>query len=169
MKAIIIYYSKNEKTKIVAETLSEKLNTDIIRIEDNKDRNGFKNKLVSSFDALRENKTEISPKRVDLTEYDTVYFGTPVWSGKPSPAIITIIDRCDLKAKDVVIFATMGSSGGTATLDRLEEKIKARGGRVIERFTLKTKEKSETKLIQDSEVIAKLLDLSLYQDTNIID
>ncbi|MGN0092891.1 MAG: flavodoxin family protein [Methanobrevibacter sp.] len=163
MKTLIIYYSDSEKTKIVAETLSVKLDGDLIQIEDKKNRSGFKNRLTSSIDALRENKTEISPKRVDVSDYDVIYFGTPVWSGKPSPAIITIIDRCDLRGKDVVLFATMTSSGAKASLDRMEEKVKARGGRVIERFSLKTKDKSDNKLRKDSEVCAKLLDLSIYQ------
>ncbi len=163
MKTLIIYYSDSEKTKIVAETLSVKLDGDLIQIEDKKNRSGFKNRLTSSIDALRENKTEISPKRVDVSDYDVIYFGTPVWSGKPSPAIITIIDRCDLRGKDVVLFATMTSSGAKASLDRMEEKVKARGGRVIERFCLKTKGKSDNKLRKDSEVCAKLLDLSIYQ------
>lgn len=163
MKTLIIYYSESGKTKIVAETLSVKLNGDLIQIEDKKNRKGFKNKMTASLDAMRENKTEISPRRVDVSDYDIIYFGTPVWASKPSPAIITIIDRCDLRAKDVVIFATMNATGAKASLDRMEEKIKARGGRVIERFSLKTKGKSEDKLIKDSEICAKLLDLSIYQ------
>ena len=163
MKTLIIYYSESGKTKIVAETLSVKLNGDLIQIEDKKNRRGFKNKMTASLDAMRENKTEISPRRVDVSDYDIIYFGTPVWASKPSPAIITIIDRCDLRAKDVVIFATMNATGARASLDRMEEKIKARGGRVIERFSLKTKGKSDDKLIKDSEICAKLLDLSIYQ------
>ena len=70
MKTLIIYYSDSEKTKIVAETLSVKLDGDLIQIEDKKNRSGFKNRLTSSIDALRENKTEISPKRVDVSDYD---------------------------------------------------------------------------------------------------
>lgn len=162
MKALIIYYSQDNSTRIVAETLSNKLNTDIIEIKDKKPRKGFKNILTSNFDAIREVKTEISPLRVDVSSYDVVYFGTPVWSKKPSPAIITIIDRCDLRGKDVVIFVTMSKSGGTATLDRMEEKVKARGGRVIERFSIKTKGKSDSYLKKYSEAYAKILDLSLY-------
>ncbi|OWT32771.1 flavodoxin [Methanobrevibacter sp. 87.7] len=162
MKALIIYYSQDDSTRIVAETLSNKLNTDIVEIKDKKPRKGFKNRLTSSFDAIREVKTEIIPNNVDVSNYDVIYFGTPVWSKKPSPAIITIIDKCDLRGKDIVIFATMSKSGGTATLDRMEEKIKARGGRVIERFTIKTKGKSKSYLKKYSEAYAKMLDLSLY-------
>lgn len=162
MKTIIIYYSDSGTTRIVANTLSRKLKTDIIEIKDKKERKGFKNTLTSSFDAYREIKTDIEPLRVNLEEYDTVYFGTPTWAGHPTPAIITIIDRCDLRGKDVILFATMSKSGGESTIRRMDEKITARGGRVIESFTLKTKNKTELKIESDSEIIAELLDLNLY-------
>ncbi|WP_295722042.1 flavodoxin [uncultured Methanobrevibacter sp.] len=161
MKSIIIYYSNNGKTKIVAETLAKKLNTDIIGIEDKKERHGLRNKLKSSFDALTEKKTEISPNKIDLTEYNTVYFGTPVWYGKPTPAIMSIIDKSNLKDKNVVLFATMKGASAISTLKKMEEKIEPRGGRVIEKFSIKTKRKSKEKIIRDSEVISKILDLSI--------
>ena len=53
--------------------------------------------------------------------------------------VLILIDRCDLRAKDVVLFATMNSSGGAASVERMAEKVKLRGARVIETFTLKTK------------------------------
>ena len=141
MKTLIIYYSQTKKTATVAETLALELGADSIEIVDNKPRSGFKNRLTSSFDAVREIKTDITPMRVDVSDYDIVYFGTPVWAGKPTPAILTIIDRCDLRAKDVVLFATMNSSGGAASVERMEKKEKLRGEGVSKTFTLKQKEK----------------------------
>lgn len=164
MKTIIIYYSQNRNTKIVAETLSKELCTDIVRIYDKKKRNSFKNKITASIDAFRENKTEIRPSNINLEEYGMIYFGTPTWAGKPVPAMITIIDRCNLKGKDVVVFATMNGSGGQTALNRMEEKIQARGGRVVESFTIRTKDKSPLQIQEDSESIAKLLDLSLFSN-----
>jgi flavodoxin len=38
MKTLIIYYSKSENTKIVAETLAHELSSDIIRVKDIKKR-----------------------------------------------------------------------------------------------------------------------------------
>ena len=86
----------------------------------------LKNKLTSCIDSIKETKTEIAPSKVDLTEYDSIYIGTPTWAGKPTPAIITLIDRCDLKGKkDLYLFATMTGRGGQATVDRMAEKVKS--------------------------------------------
>jgi flavodoxin len=138
MKTIVLYYSRTRKTAKVAKTLAEEIGADSVEIIDLKDRMGAIKYLTSAIDALREKKTKIKPDELDLTEYDLVYIGTPTWGGKPAPAIITMIDRCDLKDKNVILFSTMGNSGGENAINRMKEKIEARGGRTINSFTLKT-------------------------------
>jgi flavodoxin len=162
MAKIIVYYSNGGTTDLVAKTLGKNLNADLVRIHDLKNRDGFKNRIFASINAFRETKTEIIPARVDLNGYDTVYFGTPTWAGNPTPAILTIIDRCDLRGKDVILFATMDANRGNANIERLEEKVKLRGARVIESFTLATKDKSPEKLISDTEAIIEKKDLKMY-------
>ena len=162
MKRIIVYYSNGGTTDLVAKTLAKNLNADLARIHDLKNRNGLKNRLFASINAFRETKTDIIPAKVDLRGYDTVYFGTPTWNGNPTPAILTIIDRCDLRAKDVILFATMDANRGDSNVSRLEEKVTLRGARVIESFTLATKNKSPEKLVRDTEAIIEMKDLKMY-------
>ena len=162
MKKLIIFYSQGGTTELVARTLAKKLRADLLKIHDLKNREGFKNKLLSSINAYRETKTDIVPASVDLTPYDTIYFGTPTWSGNPTPAILTIIDRCNLRGKDVILFATMDTNRGESNIKRLEEKVKMRGARVIESFTISTKGKSPEKLEHDTEVIIEMKDLRMY-------
>ena len=162
MKRIIVYYSNGGTTDLVAKTLAKNLNADLARIHDLKNRNGLKNRLFASINAFIETKTDLIPAKVDLRGYDTVYFGTPTWNGNPTPAILTIIDRCDLRAKDVVLFATMDANRGDSNVSRLEEKVTLRGARVIESFTLATKNKSPEKLVRDTEAIIEMKDLKMY-------
>lgn len=164
MRSLIIYYSLSKNTKLVAYTLSEILDIDDVEIKDLKERTGFKNMLSSSWDAMRERKTEIDPMRVDISNYDLIYFGTPVWASKPVPAIITIIDRCDLRGKDVIPFATMSSGGGDSAIKRMTDKIKARGGRVIESFAIKTKNKTDDEIINETKKVVEALDLKMYSE-----
>ena len=123
MKTIIIYYSQTESTRKVAETLALSLKADICEVKDLKERDGLKNRFGSLVDAFRENKTEIYPPVLNLEEYGTVYFGTPTWANNAAPAIITMIDRCDLFGKDVVLFATMSNSGGDSAIEKMEKKV----------------------------------------------
>lgn len=162
MNRIILYYSDGGKTKVIAETLALSLRCDICQIKDLKKRDGITSLFSSTIDAFRENKTEIYPPNLDLEEYDTVYIGTPTWANNPTPAIITLIDRCDLRGKDVVLFTTSASSNGENALEKMEMKIRARGARVVQQFNLKTKDKSASKLQKDTERLIKTLDLELY-------
>lgn len=162
MAKLIIYYSQGGTTDLVARTIAKNIHADLIRIHDLKNREGIKNRLFSTINAFRETKTDIVPANIDLKGYDTIYFGTPTWSGNPTPAILTIIDRCDLRAKDVVLFATMDNNRGDSNIERLERKVKLRGARVIESFTITTKNKSPEKLVSDTEAIIEMKDLKMY-------
>lgn len=162
MKTLIIYYSQNGSTEVVARTLAKELKTDILEIKDLKQRSSLTNKITSCFDALKEKKTKISPNEVDLSQYSTIYIGTPTWAGKPTPAIVTLIDKSNLRNKDVILFATMTNRGGQATVDRMAEKVKARGARVIENFTLNTKDKDDETLVNDTQTVIEILDLKMY-------
>ena len=162
MATLIIYYSQGGTTELVAKTLAKNLRANMVRIHDLKNREGFKNKLFASINAFRESKTDIVPAKVDISEFDTIIFGTPTWAGNPTPAILTIIDRCNLTGKDVMLFATMDSNRGDTNIERLEEKVKMRGGRVIESFTIATKNKSREKLVTDTEAIIEIKDLKMY-------
>ena len=162
MERIILYYSEGGKTKVVAETLALNLRCDLCQIRDMKKRDGIRNRLSSTIDAFRESKTEIYPPTLDLEEYDTIYIGTPTWANNPTPAIITLIDSYDLRGKDIVLFTTGSASDGEAALEKMEIKVRARGARVVQQFSLKTKDKSAKQLQKDTDRLFKLLDLELY-------
>ncbi|MBO7693059.1 MAG: flavodoxin, partial [Methanobrevibacter sp.] len=110
----------------------------------------------------RESKIEIYPPTLDLEEYDTIYIGTPTWANNPTPAIITLIDRCDLRGKDIVLFTTTNTSDGESALEKMEMKVRARGARVVQQFSVKTKDKSLDQLQKDTDRLFMTLDLALY-------
>ena len=158
MKTVIFYYSRTRKTAKVAKTIAEEIKADSIEIIDLKDRMGAINYLSSIIDALRENKTSIKPNEFDLSEYSLVYIGSPTWAAKPAPAILTMIDMCDLKDKDVILFTTMGSSGNEKVIERMKEKIEARGGRMVNSFAVKTGGKEIDDIHTDTKRILEELD-----------
>ena len=159
MKTVIFYYSRTRKTAKVAKTIAEEIKADSIEIIDLKDRMGAINYLSSIIDALRENKTSIKPNEFDLSGYGLVYIGSPTWAAKPAPAILTMIDMCDLKDKDVILFTTMGSSGNEKVIERMKEKIEARGGRMVNSFAVKTGGREIEDINADTKRILEELDL----------
>lgn len=162
MKTVVLYYSRSRKTASVAETIAQELSADIVEIKDLKDRSSFFNYLNASIDALRENKTRISPENIDLSEYGLIYIGSPTWAGKPAPAILSLIDNCDFQGKDVILFTTMGSQGGSTVIKRMQEKIKARGSRMVNFLIIKTGGKEINEIKEDTRKKIEELDLKIY-------
>ena len=162
MKTIILYYSRTNKTASVANTLAKEISADIVEIQDLKKRSGPLNYINASMDAMRENKTTIKPPTVDLSDYGLVYVGTPVWAGKPAPAIITLIDKCNFQGKDVILFATLGGSGGKNTILRMKEKVEVRGGRMITSFLIKTAGKKMYEIEDEMKKTVEEMDLKIY-------
>ncbi len=153
MKTIILYYSRTRKTSLVAKTIAGEIDADLTEIIDLKDRMGAVRYLTSAFDAFRESKTNIKPDNIDLNEYSLIYIGTPTWASKPAPAIISIIDKSIFKDKDVILFSTMGNSGGTKVVERMKEKVEARGGKIIGSFNIKTGGKDNNDIINETKKI----------------
>ncbi len=163
MKTLVLYYSRTGKTAETAKTLAIKLGSDLIEVTDSKSRNSPLGYISASMDAFRENKTKTSPSSVDLSSYGLIYIGSPVWAGKPSPAIISIIDKCNFQNKDVILFVTFGGSGGKKTIERMREKIEMRGGRMINSFSIKTAGKSTHEISKETKKLIEEMDLKIYE------
>lgn len=96
----------------------------------------------------------ILPDSIDLSGSDLVVIGTPVWGGKPVPAIqkaLAVLTGC--KGKKAVIFATCGEKSGT-TLQILEKELAAKGMIIVGQFSLNKKAIEEGTLV--AALIAKV-------------
>lgn len=159
---VLVIYSSNNKTRIISEFIATRINADRVEIKDLKRKNGFFNNIKSNFNAIRLNKTEIDPETVDLEKYELILLGTPSTLGNPSPAILTLIDNCNFKNKDVIIYTTTNSKQGTGVLNELKKRIENRGGRIINSFIVRVNDKSEEELIRNTLKVIYELDLEIY-------
>ena len=55
----------------------------------------------------------------DMTPYDTVFLGYPIWFGQAPRILSTFLNSCDLSGKTVVPFCTSGSSGVGSSAESL--------------------------------------------------
>ena len=80
-------------------------------------------------------------ERLDVSEYDIVFIGYPVWWNQAPRLINTFIESHDLKGKTVIPFATSGGStiaGSAATLKRTYPALEWKEGRLLNRADEKT-------------------------------
>jgi flavorubredoxin len=72
----------------------------------------------------------IDPYSIDVSPYDLIVIGTPVWAWKPTPVINTAIRALQgCEGKPAVIFATCGSGAGD-TLAAMRTMLEEQGVRV---------------------------------------
>lgn len=96
----------------------------------------------------------VMPDTIDLSGSDLVVIGTPVWGGKPVPAIRKVITTCrGCQGKQVIIFATCGEKPGS-TLEVLAKDLAAKGMIIAGQFALTKKEIDEGTLV--AALIAKV-------------
>ena len=100
-RKIIIYFTYTGNTKKIAEKIKEKLNCDILEIKTvipySKDYDTVVNDEQNSESS--NHLPEIQNLNIDLSNYDEIILGTPVWWYRPVPAIRTFLTQNDLSGK----------------------------------------------------------------------
>ena len=126
-KILVTYYSQTSNTKAVAEEIAKKLGADIEEIVAVNPYDGDFNATIER--GLKELEQgilpEIKPIAADISKYDVVFIGFPVWFGTYAPPISTFLENVDLSGKKIVPFCTFGSGGlesSTADLAKAEPK-----------------------------------------------
>ena len=81
MKTLVVYYSYSGNTKNIAAHIAKELSADMAVIETVTPYEGDYNAVVDQGqDEIRNGyKPPIKPINVDLSQYDTIILGTPVW------------------------------------------------------------------------------------------
>lgn len=111
MKALVVYYSRTNNTRDIAQDIAQKMSCDIEEIHDTQKRSGIIGWLKSGYQANKGKLTKLEPIEKDPADYDLVIIGTPIWAGFPSVPIRTYLVENKDKFKKVAFFCTYGSSG----------------------------------------------------------
>lgn len=158
MKNAIIYYSYSGNTKkvagILAELLSQKGQVQQIELIAQGESKSFLGQCHRAFHHLR---AKINPVQVDLSDYDLVCFGSPVWAFAPTPAMNTYLDLCTgLEGKQVILFTTYGSgTGNQRCLKYMQNLLSKKGARSSDNFSIQ-----QLKIKDREFVIAKIKEIT---------
>lgn len=137
MKSLVVYYSYSGNTKKVAKVLVEALRA---RGESGELELSAPDEAKTFFGqcrrAFRHKRAEISPAELDLSKYDLICFGTPVWAFGPAPAMNAYLDKCSgVQGKEVLLFNTYGSgTGRKRCLDYMQKILSGKGAKGFRRF-----------------------------------
>jgi flavodoxin len=117
MKAIIVYYTFTGHTQRAARLLESLLSCDHEEIELIVPYSGSDEEINAITQKQTENKEtpEINKLTKDLSNYDTVILGTPVWWLDIPPAVRSFLNENHLSAKRVFAFITNGGNVGDSS------------------------------------------------------
>jgi len=79
-KTLVVFYSRSGTTRRIAQALSEALKCDLEEITESRPRTGFLGYMRSLLEARRKLPSIITPRKHDVSSYDLVVIGTPVWA-----------------------------------------------------------------------------------------
>lgn len=125
-KKLVAYFSATGKTAKVAEKLAAGIDADLYEIKPEvkytkADLNWMNKKSRSSVEM---NDKSIRPTivtgDVDVSGYDTIYLGFPIWWYVAPTLINTFLEAYDFTGKKIALFATSGSSGFVNTMAELQ-------------------------------------------------
>ena len=128
-KSLVTYFSASGVTKKVAQKLAEAARADLFEIKPevpytSADLNWMDKKSRSSVEMNDKSfRPAIAEKCGNMSEYDVVYVGFPIWWYVAPTIINTFLESYDFSGKTIVLFATSGGSGFGKTVSELKGSV----------------------------------------------
>ena len=135
-KTLVAYFSASGTTASAAKKVATAAKADIFEIEPavkytNADLNWMDKNSRSSVEMNdKSSRPAIVKKELDLSKYDTVLVGFPIWWYVAPTIINTFLESYDFSGKKIVLFATSGGSGFGNAVNGL--KSSAPGATIVE-------------------------------------
>ncbi|WP_214020517.1 metalloregulator ArsR/SmtB family transcription factor [Methanoculleus sp.] len=156
LNACVVFYSYTGVTRGVAGQLRNACGCDLVEVKTVTEYSAFTAYTTGVLHSRRGVGDPILPEEIDVSQYDLLVIGTPVWAWKPAPAInsaVRALKGCE--GKRAVIFVTCSGQPGEA-LPLLEAALAARGVEVVAAVTL-TKEEMATRKAEN-DLIERIVD-----------
>ena len=152
-KILVAYFSATGTTGVAATGLAKAIGADIYEIvpevpytnEDLDWRNEQSRSSVEMKDKKNSRPALGGAPVEDIQQYDKIFVAYPIWWYTSPVVINTFLESYDLAGKEIVLFATSGSTGLGSSVEDLEES--APGARIVEGAILNGV-KSEAELME---------------------
>lgn len=124
-KILVAYFSPTGTTKRAAQDIAKALEADLYEIRPETpyisgDLNWMDKHSRSTVEMNDPaSRPAMAGELPDMSGYDTVFLGFPIWWYVEPKIVDTFLESCDLSGKRVIPFATSGGSG----IDRAEQSL----------------------------------------------
>jgi flavodoxin len=136
-RTAVVYFSRSGNTALASRHVAKRLDAQVFRLEAPDYQLGLGGLANAVKDAnTRRSQPEvlpdITPCTIDLTPFDTVWLGSPVWFYSPAPPIWAFVEHNRFDGQHVVLFNTFNSHIGEDYIAKFKAKVMARGAKSFE-------------------------------------
>jgi flavodoxin len=114
MKKLVIFYSLEGNTKLIAKSIADSISADILELIPKKDISptGFMRFVWGGKAAMMKESPELKSFDISPENYDLLILGTPVWAFTYSPPFNTFFKQFNIKNKKIAMFCCHGGGKG---------------------------------------------------------
>ena len=125
MNRVVIYYSLSGNTKDAAKTVKTQLDADIIELKTVKklSQNDFKKFMLGGMRATFGMCAKLEKIEIDLSKYDEIILGTPIWAGRCVPAINTLLKEKKIADKVFAVFTVSDGGDNDKCIANLKKRL----------------------------------------------
>lgn len=125
MNTLVVFYSLEGSTKIVADILAEELDADYIELKPDKEipKGGLTKFIWGGKSVMFHEKPKLLNDIPDIDKYDTIFIGTPIWASSYAPPIASFINSVSIKDKKIALFACHLGGGTQKCFDKLTTEL----------------------------------------------
>ena len=137
MKSVVLYYTFGGSTKLEAEKIAVEQEAPVYRVREKRNRSLIGSFIPGGMQAMKRKRSKILPPNVDLSAFDRIYLGAPVWAASPAPAFNSMVDLLPA-GKEVEVFLCSGGNDPRPSDEVTKQMIEAKGCKVTKITTIPT-------------------------------
>lgn len=128
MKTLVVYFSQTGKTKAAAERIAQLSGADLVEIKTYRSYQMSYRKTVftSLKEILLKERPELDMEIPDISAYDRILIGSPIWCGTVPNAVFSFLDKVNLSGKKTAIFTTSGATESQKSAIKIKKKYPAK-------------------------------------------
>ncbi|MBU8932498.1 MAG: hypothetical protein KOO62_00685 [candidate division Zixibacteria bacterium] len=136
-QVLVLCYSRNGNTEAMAKEIAKYHDADLKFIEAESYSRDFTGWYNAFIDASNETETIINPETIDMSSYDLIFLGSPIWLFRPAPPIWTFVRNNDFTNNKVILFNTFNSRFEQENIDEFGDLIVSKGGTLIDHIYIR--------------------------------
>ena len=121
--SLVLYYSKTDSTKTIANFIASLTHADVIQVEPTEPypEDYHQTTVIAKKEINKGYLRPIKTPIPDVSKYNKVFIGSPCWWSTIAPPLKTLLTQIDLSGKTIAVFETNLGSG----MGDVEKDVKA--------------------------------------------